>query len=225
MKPASTISTAVSTCALVIIAGCAGRAPAPANPEEHTDGSQDPELSRLAGSCDSGNAGDCLILGKKLWDEGYGASTQQGDETAREALARACDAGLMEGCSLLGEMVFDGVGGPQDAEAARDLYVKACEADEPHGCFREGELMLGDDDETARARFEKSCQGGCPHGCAALAELLYTGEGGPEDEDRAIELWQGACQEGVPGACEALEEIEREQCNDDIKENASCDEP
>lgn len=211
----------VALIAATTVAACGTPARGVDEPTASPATDQDRRIAELDARCQAGEMDGCLELGLLLWDEGWGASTQAGDEKARTALEMACEAGSLEGCAYLGEMVYDGVGGMQDAQQALALYTKACEGKEGHGCFRQGELSLGDDDETARALLGQGCEAGCPHACSALAQLVWTGEGGPEDETQALELWQGACAQGVPEACDALEKLEKHDCGEE-EEGAKC---
>jgi hypothetical protein len=201
------------------LTACAGKPTGgPVEPTDPPMGEQQIRIAELNEYCSAGKADDCLELGMLLWDEGFGASTVEGDQIAREALSMACDAGFAKGCAHLGEMIFDGVGGEQDLEKARTLYAAACEDGEGHGCFREGELMLGDEDEAARELFEKGCKAQCFHACSELAEMLDVGDGGPQDEKRALELWQEACEHEVVKACEVIRTMQQEDCAGDMDE-------
>ena len=83
--------------------------------------------------------------------------------------------------------------------------MKSCDAGETHACGQAAQLLTTLEPPTnlvaARTLYDRACTGGSHQSFANLGQMLYDGEGGPVDLERANELMTRASQGGVQTAC------------------------
>lgn len=93
-------------------------------------------------------------------------------------------------------------------DRARPYFALACRAGDANACtnFAAGLLRLEreDADVCARAVFERTCEAGEYYGCGMLGGMLARGEGGAEDDARAVTVLEADCAAGHSFACTEL---------------------
>lgn len=119
------------------------------------------------------------------------------------SMVRDCEKGDPESCWGVGLNQTS-----EDPALSRRYYALGCELGHRKSCwelYRAAEEILDDDDAPERAEaigyLERACA--VPHGpsCSELASVLWDGDDGPADRDRAAELWVAGCEDGSRLGC------------------------
>lgn len=166
-------------------------------------------------ACDGGDADACHNLA---------LAYQQGQGVAKDVsktlllLQKACSTDPVVSCAYLGSLYQAGEVVEPDGPKAIELYRRACGASEPTGCYNfaanllEGKLLVRDLPLAARL-FEKVCNtdGTGPEGttpkklsCHNLGALYASGDGVPQNLERAAALFTIACDLGYLSSCHNL---------------------
>ena len=217
--------------AAAIVAGCGGKAAAPA--ESVTNAQETPpacladvldaalpvslerecrgDVEGCRAACDGGDLSTCVTLAYAL---------EADPRTARDAIdayRRACEGGVDIGCTNYASYLLDGHHGliAADAECAHRIHQWSCahETAETWGCGMVGlELVRGNgtapDPTGARRVLEDACEARGGFACAVLGNGLEHGElGDAPDPDAAREKYQRGCDTGNSIACADLESL------------------
>ncbi|HUS68307.1 MAG TPA: hypothetical protein VMZ28_27420 [Kofleriaceae bacterium] len=158
------------------------------------------EDAQCRDACLAGDAASCLARAfsvQKLTDR---------EEESTLLFLRACERGLAIACTNYAAALWaSSTSEPSQACAAR-LFEATCAVKEPFGCGMSGRMILDaaeGPDEIARGRsvLERGCKEAGGFACRALALHLESGELGPVDPKRIVELLARACETGDEDAC------------------------
>lgn len=175
-----------------------------ATPGPHATDDEKRRLERYHADCTAGEARGCAALGQVHLD---GAWVAPDPRRAREMYAMACELGSR--CTTLGVLLYQGTGGPVDADQAFALWQKDCAASVAEGCAQEGVahqrgIGTAGDLVQARARFDEACAADHASACTNLGYLLQGGEGGAKDMAGARVAYDKACRLGDDTGCNNL---------------------
>lgn len=113
-------------------------------------------------------------------------------------------------CYKLANMYRRAIGVKQDYNYARRLYDAAClDGDHIASCTQQAYTShIGSNGKIdyphARLLYERACGLKDARGCAGLGNMLYRGQGGPQDRTRGSRLLQQSCADNYDWACERL---------------------
>ncbi len=161
-------------------------------------------------ACDLGDVKSCSAAGRALF---IGKDVPKDYEQSRFYRRRGCDGGAADDCESLAKMLINGWGGAKDEAAARPIFVLGCDGGDGEACSGAARMFLfgkGGDKDLAAARhfYDRGCElKPRSYSCIAYARLLYYGDGGTQDQDRAIAILQDDCDKPSDVACETLAEL------------------
>jgi TPR repeat protein len=158
-------------------------------------------LAEVQKKCDSGEVGQCEILGLLYFSGVTGAS-----EPARAAkiYGELCKLPEAKGCSFLAFFLDNGLGVTEDKVRAVELYDRACKHDHFDSCISLGLKHLnGEGVEKDKSRaltlFEAACNAGVGKGCAMVAAAYVVDTGA--DYAKVRTMMTRACELDFAEGC------------------------
>ena len=168
---------------------------------------QGDDPAALAASCDQGELGACVTLGRR-----HAAAAAYPEAISR--FRHACEQGEMSGCHEVAPFYLLGIGGVAANEAfSVQLYQLACERDYGPSCTELGRITITgagvpQDDLAALLLFQKGCKLKDGAGCTELGDRYYKGEAGaPQDNIAAFGWFADGCGKGDPQGCIMAEKL------------------
>lgn len=130
----------------------------------------------------------------------FGIGCEKNMEESVYWLQKSADQGYLPAVHALGTCYMEGNGVDQNVELAAELFKEAALQDFPDAMISYGYYFLDveDDRETAITWMAEAARQGSAEGMFALGQLLYTGDGGEQDE-RAVQLFRKAADLGNDG--------------------------
>jgi serine/threonine protein kinase len=157
----------------------------------------------------SGNVGRSEFLGLAYMegDEGFRKDYARGEHL----LQQSCDGGDSLGCYMLGMYYQDGLYVERDYAKAETFYTKAYYGNGSNSKDALGELYnlanaylgQGDTDQALRI-FKKACDWGEEFSCRNLGSRYQSGDGVPEDWEKAKQYFSKGCSIGDQWECDQL---------------------
>ncbi len=148
-------------------------------------------------ACDAGDAEGCARLAYARF---FGSGAPKDEDGALEQLQESCEAGSTYGCAV--QRFLDA---EQDQEEIELWYRESCEAGEPFSCYALGWSVMARDAGLGGSWLLQGCEAGVGAACTTLGRLYHSGQGLPEDEDKALALYQQGCESGSITGCLLVE--------------------
>lgn len=149
-------------------------------------------------ACTLDDAEACLEVARR-YERGVGDAAKD-PEAARKFAGLSCNGNWMEGCVELALLAFEE--SPPDRARAKELLDRACKNGLRRACG------IADAVADSRSAIEKACDDVKDNPgveqvlCARLAEVLWAGDNGPKDQERAIITASKSCEVGYEKSCE-----------------------
>ncbi len=144
-----------------------------------------------------------------FWEQACegGAGSQRACETLVTIHSSYCAQGLPNSCNQLGVALSKGEIASFDAPRAALAFDRACDLGFEVGCSNLERLREWRYETVIQ--LETACGDGDAASCVSLAQMLYSGDGVPPDEERAIDVLRRACDLGHQGGCQMVDEAVR----------------